>query len=127
MSIIVKETFRSLGYNVELPGSEMYFDLIYEVMEGIKEGLSNSEIKEMLPAYGLELYHFCYEIGRFKFYEHIEEFLKSKKKIRKKKRTVNVNEINQLDLDFDNQLIYFAKYFVRKEKELNPAKEYVKK
>ena len=81
----------------------------------------------MIPAYCLELYHFCYEVGKFRFFDFINEFLNSKRKIRKKRQTISVNEISQENLSFDNQLIYYAKYFIRKERELKPNMEYVKR
>jgi len=127
MDDIVRETFRSLGYNVDLVGANMYFDIIYEVIDGVKNGLSNEALREMIPAYCLELYHFCYEVGKIRFFDFINEFLNSKKKIRKKKQTISVNGISREDLGFDNQLIYYAKYFIRKERELKPNMEYVKR
>ena len=125
---LFNDIFQSLGYDITLPGAEMYYDVLCDVIEDKKNGMSNSKILEMIPRYCLEYYHFCYEVGRIKFFQLIDEFRNSKKPIRKKKRKVNVDDLfDNTNLSFEKHLLSFAPYFITKEQELDKNKQYVKK
>ena len=58
-----KVVFEGLGYNVKSKGAMFFGDLIGDVRELLKEGKTEEEIKELLPRYYVEYYHFCYEVG----------------------------------------------------------------
>ncbi len=128
MRRLFNDVFQSLGYDITLPGAEMYCDVLCDVIEDKKNDMSNSEILEMIPRYCLEYYHFFYEVGRIKFFQLIDEFRNSKKPIRKKKRKVNVDDLlDNPNLSFEEHLLSFAPYFIMKEQELDKNKQYVKK
>ena len=112
--------FEGLGYNVKSKGAMFFGDLIGDVRELLKEGKTEEEIKELLPRYYVEYYHFCYEgIGREKYLNELRNFCAE--------RTVN-EQTNKfvLPLGVEDSLLFFAKMFNGEEKDNDKAKVNVK-
>lgn len=106
-----KNLLEGLGYDVECLGAILISDLIDDVIELMKCGLSKSEIVELLPRYYLEHYHFDYEIGRNRYMNEIDIFLNSKK-ITKKTKIIN-KKFNLLykNYNLEDLVIFLGKYF----------------
>ncbi len=77
-----KRNFKELGFNIESKGCEYFIDVVDwikkendELKSKNKEELTEEELKENIPSYCLEIYHFDRECGRISFYKEILKFL----------------------------------------------------
>ena len=114
-----KVVFEGLGYNVKSKGAMFFGDLIGDVRVLLKEGKTEEEIKELLPRYYVEYYHFCYEVGRNNYFNELRAFCAE--------RTVNEKTNKSvLPVGVEDSLLYFAKMFSGKEKDNDKAKVNVK-
>ena len=118
--------FKNLGYDVKLKGAMLFNDLLDEVRNLLKEGMSDKEIKEFLPSIYLEYYHFCYEIGRYKYFNELDAFCNSRK-VTKKNMSTNRKVMNMRpNMNLENSLLFFSKYYNNLEKKNNLEKEKAK-
>jgi len=91
-----KELLANLGYDVSLKGAAYFIELIDEVRELFREGKSDEEIKELLPRYYLEYYHFILEVGGVKYMKELKKFSESRR-------------IERAKDDFKGQSLMFSK------------------
>lgn len=107
-----------LGFDVSLKGALLFDDLIEEVVQLLNSKKSEEELRKALPSIYLENYHFIYEIGKFKYFAMLNEFLNSIKLNDNKKQSSQLKEIfkEKKQLSLDDALIDLAKY-INKQKE----------
>ena len=74
-----RELLANLGYDVSLKGAAYFIELIDEVRNLFSEGKSDEEIKELLPRYYLEYYHFILEVGGVKYMKELKKFSDSRR------------------------------------------------
>ena len=114
-----KDLFRKLGYEVENKGALLYGALIEDVIDMMEDDKTEEEIRDIFPSICLELYRFCYETTRNRFFNYIDNFRKSiNKKQRKEMRQLLEMglETDGFGLELEDSVIYFAKYFIREKK-----------
>ena len=103
----INNFMRSIGYNIDNKGGMFFIDLMGHVVELMKEGKAVDEIKQLIPRYYVEYYHFCYEISRFEYLKELENFCKTgyilKAKGEKKKRNEPI----------EDKLIRLSKRFIK--------------
>jgi hypothetical protein len=121
-----KLLLRRLGYDVESKGAVYFLDLIDDVRRLLNEGYNADEVKELLPRYYLENYHFYYEVGRYKYMGELEKFCSSRV-VNKKNSAFNRRILKSRgNMNIEDSLIFFAEYFNKLEqKEANKNKVYV--
>jgi len=101
---------RSIGYNIDNKGGMFFIDLMGHVVDLINEGKSEEEIKDLIPCYCIEYYHFCYEISKFEYLKELELFCKTgyvlKSKGEKKKRKESL----------EDKLIRISKRYIKQQR-----------
>ena len=65
MSADYREILENLGFDMKKKGAIFFIDLIGDVQNLLKEGKSEEEIKELLPRYYLEYYHFYLLLSQY--------------------------------------------------------------
>ena len=110
--------YESIGFDSDLDGCTYFDDLVEEVRKILDtEELSFDKIKKILPTIELESYHFFFEVGRSKYLEDIEEFLKSRflnKNKYKKSKSIYSKIFGSNDyINMDKSIYKLAKYMNR--------------
>ena len=116
--------FEKLGYNIDSRGAIFFEDLLNDTRQLLKEGYTDEEIKEELPTICSEVY----EIGRKIYYAELHSFCNNHI-IDRENRTLNKKIIGRkLNLDLEDLIIIFAKYFNKLEqRRQNQNKVLIKK
>ncbi len=106
----INDFMRDIGYDIDSKGGMLFIDLMGHVVELQREGKSVEDIKEIIPRYFIEYYHFCYEISRFEYLKELELFCKKgyilKSKGEKKKRNESI----------EDKLIRLSKRYIKNQK-----------
>ena len=106
----INDFMRDIGYDIDRKGGMFFIDLMGHVVELQREGKSVEDIKEIIPRYFIEYYHFCYEISRFEYLKELELFCKKgyilKSKGEKKKRNESI----------EDKLIRLSKRYIKNQK-----------
>ena len=115
------EFMRNVGYNIDTKGGMFFIDLMGHVVDMINEGKTEEEIRELIPRYYVEYYHFCYEISRFEYLKELELFCKTgymlKSKGEKKKRNESI----------EDKLIRFSRRYIKEQRISEVNKKIYKK
>jgi len=107
--------YESIGFDSDLNGCAFFDDLVEDVRQILDtQELSFDNIKKILPTLELESYHFFFEVGRNRYLEDIELFLKSrfenKKRYRKSKAMYTKIFGNSELINIDKSVYKLAKY-----------------
>ena len=111
---IYRNEFSRMGYDVDLFGAGLFESMLNEVRMLLDTGLTEEEIKAMLPDYYREDFHFYFEVGEKEYFKQLKEFCSSKKSLKKEASIRNRKELGVLpkkDINVDESLLHFAKYF----------------
>lgn len=120
-----KGVFEEFGFDVSKKGFVLFADLVEDVKTLFKEGKTPEEVREQLPSYYLEQYHFVQEIGKNKYFDELKGFCNSRKALKR------ISEYDKIvgalpKTGLDDSVIYFASYFSSKEQKTdNASKVYV--
>ena len=124
-----KILFKKLGYDVESKGALLYGALIDDVRDLIVEGKSESEIRDTFPSLCLELYRFCYETTRVRFFNYINSF-RSSINVKMRKTENKLLELGLTDdgfeMELEDSILYFANYFINESKRQDTSKVMIK-
>ena len=106
-----------LGYDVILKGSLLFVDLLVDCCEMVKNNKTDDEIRELLPIYYLENYHFYYGIGRKIYMAELDRFCNSRV-VNDENENFNIKMcMPQNNMNLEDSLIFFARYFNKLEDE----------
>ena len=111
---IYRDGFSRMGYDVELFGAGLFESMLNEVRMLLDTGLTEEEIKAMLPDYYREDFHFYFEVGEKEYFKQLKEFCSSKKSLKKEASIRSRKELGVLpkkNINVDESLLHFAKYF----------------
>ena len=111
---IYRDEFSRMGYDVDLFGAGLFESMLNEVRMLLDTGLTEEEIKAMLPDYYREDFHFYFEVGEKEYFKQLKEFCSSKKSLKKEASIRNRKELGVLpkkNINVDESLLHFAKYF----------------
>ena len=111
---IYRDEFSRMGYDVDLFGAGLFESMLNEVRMLLDTGLTEEEIKAMLPDYYREDFHFYFEVGEKEYFKQLKEFCSSKKSLNKEASIRIRKELGVLpkkNINVDESLLHFAKYF----------------
>lgn len=122
-----KGVLEKFGFDVNTKGFVLFADVTQEIQQLFNEGKTEEEIRELLPSYYLEHYHFIHEIGRNKYFEELKTFCNTRK-VPEKQEKLTGKEFGSLPkTGLDDAVIFFAKYFNSQSKgEFDGKKVFVK-
>ena len=105
-----KDIFKEFGYQVEKRGAIYFFSLLDEVRHDLASGMSDEELREIIPRICLEDYHFYFEEKKSAYFSKLNDFLTTRS------NNKNISGIVlEKDVDLIDSTIAFAKYFNAKE------------
>ncbi len=115
--------YEKLGFDSKLAGCVYFDDLVEEVRMILDLGDMSTfnEIRDFLPRIELESYHFFFEVGRFKYYEEIDKFLKSRfesRKRMKKSKNAYVDLFGNNDLMNKDKSVYRMARYLNEQRDL---------
>ena len=119
-----KGEFKELGFDVDSKGFVLFADLLQDVRGLFAEGKTEEEIRELLPRYYLEQYHFVQEIGKFTYFAELTAFCESSTKSKRINKDKKVNGVLP-KMGLDDYVIFFAKKFNSKNNENKDVRLYV--
>jgi len=100
-----KEVLRKLGYNIKKDGFAYFVDLIEDVRCLLREfNGDENKIRDLLPSFYLEYYHFVYEVGRKIYMYNLYDFYNSRSSSSKKNKLGSKSNL-------ESELIMISKYF----------------
>lgn len=105
-----KELLRNLGYDVSLTGAAYFIELIDEVRTLFREGKSEEEIRELLPRYYLEYYHFILEVGGVKYMKELKKFSESRRVKKAKNEFLEQSMLFSEAITIEDNLLSICKY-----------------
>lgn len=149
----VRDTLVELGYDVNLLGAKYVEEVVFQLIafisnsqeqdrikldkitlknienssnsiEEIEEKVLDERIKEMLPRFYLEAYHFDLEVGANTYFKRINEFFESKR-AKSKNAELHRKIFKNGYADFSDAIVLLAKYFSSDSKELLDTKQKV--
>ena len=109
-----REMFSKMGYNVDLYGAGLFESMLEEVRKLLDSGITEEEIRKVLPDYYREDFHFFFDIGKDEYFKKLKEFCNSRKPSEKEASIIKRKELgvsSKSGLSVDDSLLYFAKYF----------------
>ena len=112
MAVKYQEELEKAGYNVQLPGAVFFGDLVDDVIDLLVEGKNDEEIKELLPRYYVDYYHFYYEVGKKRYFDSLNEFFKSRNQ---HTSSIIGDKREMKPVSFEDSLLVFAKDSEKKE------------
>lgn len=113
-----KAVLKEYGYNLDCQGFVYFDDLVDDVRGLLNDGLEDDEIRELLPRYELEYYHFYYEVGRREYSIDLNTFCISH---------LHNNQNDLPNMDTHGTIIFFSKVFNQMDENLKNSKRHVKK